>query len=138
MADNVAAFECKIPANTPFPNTVTVNIPIGTNNVDRIRWRVPPGPRGNLSWFLAMGGVQVMPSTLGTAIVADNEYDDWYVPGLPNTGAWQLIGSNSGTFDHTVYLEFFYSSVAGTVSTGGDFLTGFPVTDADIPGMWLT
>lgn len=133
----ISAFTCTIPAGTIPPATHTVNIEVFTSQVTRIRWRVPPGPRGTLSWFLSMGGVQVLPDAQGVSIVADNEWDDWYVPDLPNTGAWQLTGSNTGTFNHSVYLEMFTTPVGQTVQ-GGDIMTGFPTSEADIPGLFLT
>jgi hypothetical protein len=136
MAIAVIAFTATIPAGTTFPATHTVSLNVGTNDVDKIRWRVPPGPRGHLSWFLAMGGVQVLPNQQGTAIVADNEFDDWQIDDLPNTGAWQLIGSNSGTFDHSIYLEFFTLPVVLGDTGGGDILAGFPTTDAQLAALW--
>lgn len=115
-----------------------IDLSVGTNQINKIRWRVPPGPRGHLAWFLAMGGVQVLPQAGSTAIVADDEWDEWEIDDLPDSGAWQLIGTNSGTYDHTVYLGFFVTPVQLSGGGGGDILTGFPVTDADVATMWLT
>jgi hypothetical protein len=130
----VTSFVATVPAGT----THTVALNVGTNDVIRIRWRVPPGPRGNLSWYLAMGGVQVLPGTMGTAIVADDESDVWEIGDLPDSGAWQLIGTNTGSFDHSVYLQFFTEPVGQGGTTGGNILDGFPVSDADLPGLFLT
>lgn len=137
MATTIASFIATIPAGTsPFsPHTVTLDV--GTNEVERIRWRVPPGPRGNLGWYLAMGGVQVLPNKNGTAIVADNEWDEWVLDALPDSGVWQLVGYNTGTFDHSVYLEFFTSPVSIPSVVTVDFLAGFPFDDAAVAGMWL-
>lgn len=138
MATSLTEFACLIQAGTSFASPVTVNCDVGTNEVESIRWRVPPGNRGNLGWWLAMNGTQVLPDRLGTFVVADGEWDTWVVGGLPNTGTWELIGFNNGSHDHTVYLTFFTSPV----STGGvvtvDFLAGFPASEADVPTMWLT
>lgn len=138
MATDVIWLQATIPAGTPFPATHTVTLPVGTNLVSRIRWRVPPGPRGNLSWFLAMGGVQVLPQAGSTAIVADDESDEWEIEDLPDSGAWELVGSNSGTFDHTVYLGFFVTPVQLGGGGGGITLDAFPQSDSDVPGMFLT
>lgn len=138
MATTVSSFIVTIPAGTlPF-TPHEADLDVGTNEVETIRWRVPPGPRGNMGFWLAMGGVQIVPDTHGTAVVADNEVGEWVLNGLPNTGAWQLMGYNIGTHDHSVYLEFFTTPVVLSGSGGSDLLTGFPRTDADIPGMWLT
>lgn len=117
---------------------MTVNIPVMSGVVDLIRWRVPAGPRGNLGWQLAMGGVSVIPQNSGAWIVADDEYDTIQVSGLPDSGAWQVIGYNTGTYDHTVYLDFHITATAEAQIQGGDILAGFPTSEASIPSMWLT
>lgn len=137
MASSVTALTATVPAGTAKASPVTISLAIGTNLVETIRWRVPPGPRGNLGWCLAMGGVQVLPDDSGSFVVADDESDDWPISGLPDSGAWQLIGYNTGAYNHTVYLYFFTTPVqVGTVSDGGDILAGFPVTEPDILTMW--
>lgn len=138
MANTVTSLVATIPTGTVSPSLHTVNLAIPQGLVQIIRWRVPPGPRGNLGWFLAMGGVQVLPDTNGTVIIADNESDDWQIDGLPDSGAWQLVGYNNGAYDHSVYLEFTVSPIGAATTGAGDILTGFPTSDADIPGMWLT
>lgn len=95
-----------VPAGTAKATPVTRSIAVGIATVERIRWRVPPGPRGNLGWYLAMGGVQVLPNGQGNYIIADDENDEWVLTDLPDEGEWQLVGYNTGTFDHAVYLSF--------------------------------
>lgn len=139
MAISVTALTATIPASTAKATPFTVALTIGSNVVNKIRWRVPPGPRGNLGWYLSMGGVQVLPDDKGAFVVADDEYDDWEIEGLPDSGAWQLTGYNTGTYDHTVYLYFFTTPIAlSVVGGGGDILAGFPVSESDIPTVWLT
>src|ERR1700729_3339055 len=123
MATDVIALSATVPAGTTFPNAAVIQLPVGTNLVNKIRWRVPPGPRGHLSWFLAMGGVQVLPQVGGGPIIADDEEDDWEIDGLPDSGAWQLIGFNTGTYDHTVYLGFFVTPVQSTGNPGSGDIT---------------
>lgn len=137
MATSLTEFACTVPAGTSFLSPVTVACNVGTKEVTAVRWRVPPGPRGHLGWWLAMGGVQVLPDQLGTYVVADGEWDTWVVDQLPNTGTWQFIGFNTGTNNHTVYLTFFTGPVASGIQLTGDILSGFPVSDADVPSMWL-
>jgi hypothetical protein len=84
-----------------------------------------------------MGGVQVLPQSGGGPIIADNEWDEWEIEDLPDSGDWELVGFNTGTFDHTVYLGFYVTPISGVGTTGGDILAGFPTTDSDIPGLWL-
>jgi hypothetical protein len=139
MATDVIALSATVPAGTVFPHPAIISLNVGTNLINKIRWRVPPGPRGNLSWYLAMGGVQVLPQSGGGPIIADDEWDEWEIEDLPDSGAWQLIGFNTGTFPHTVYLGFYVTPVVvgGTGNGGGNTLTGFPAVEADIATMWL-
>lgn len=137
MATSVTALSGTIPAGTPKSAPHTVALSLGPFYTNMIRWRVPPGPRGNLGWYLAMGGVQVLPQNAGSFIVADDEHDEWEIEGLPDSGAWQLVGYNTGTYDHTVYLDFHTTPVAGGATLTGFTGNGFPLTEADIPTMWL-
>lgn len=136
MAISVTALSATVPAGTAKASPVTIGLAVGTAIVDKIRWRVPPGPRGHLGWSLSMGGVQVLPDDAGAFVVADDEYDDWEIVGLPDSGAWQLTGYNTGTNDHTVYLYFFTTPVQLSITTTGDLLDGFPTSEADVLTMW--
>lgn len=111
MATSVLPFTVTISADTAKTSPVTTDLDLGTNVVEKVRWRVPAGPNGTMGWYLAMGGIQVIPYATGEYIVANDEGDDWQVDGLPDTGAWQLVGYNAGNFDHTVYLWFFVHPV---------------------------
>jgi len=138
MATSVTALTATVPAGTQIASPITVSLPVGTNLVDKIRWRVPPGPRGNLGWYLSMGGVQVLPDDKGNYVVADDEYDDWEIAGLPDSGAWQLTGYNTGRYDHTVYLYFFTTPIQLSLSGGGgDILAGFPFFGTDQSGLFV-
>jgi hypothetical protein len=138
MATSVTFFAATVPAGTIPPATATVTLDVGTNTVNAIRWRVPPGPRGNLGWCLAMGSVQVIPDDAGSFIIADDEEDTWQIDNLPDSGAWELIGYNTGSFDHTVYLGFFTTPVVTATTGGGDITDGFPVVESDFATMWGT
>lgn len=138
MPTSATYFQATVPANTPASNPVTIQLPLGTNIVDKIRWRVPPGPRGHLGWALFMGGVQVVPDDAGAFIVADDEYDDWVISGLPDSGAWELVGYNTGGNPHTVYLGFFTTPVQLQQPITDITASGWPQSEADIPYMWLT
>lgn len=138
MATSVFRETATITAGTPKASPATVSIPIISGTVEIIRWRVPPGPRGNFGWQLAMSGVNVIPENAGSYIVADDESDVITVSGLPDSGAWQVIGYNTGTNDHTVYLDFHITPIGVQPPSYGDWTQGFPTSDADVPGIWLT
>jgi hypothetical protein len=137
MASSVSAFACTIPAGTSSGSPHVVALGLSPDPIVSIHWRVPPGPRGHVGWWLTQSGVQVLPDRYGTALVADGESDTWVLNDFPESGAWALVGYNTGINDHVVYLEFTHEpTVTGTTLTG-DILTGFPISDADIPTMWL-
>lgn len=106
MTDDVRHFQPSIPAGTPSTALAVVSIAVPVANVDRIDWKVPPGHGGLVGWFLAMGNVQVRPLPIGTFVVCDNKDGSWPGGGLPDSGAWQLIGYNTGKFAHAVWLTF--------------------------------
>lgn len=138
MADSVQFFTATITAGTAqtSPMTVTLNVLPGT--INEIHWRVPPGPRGNLGWQLAMGGVNVIPEQKGVYIIADNDEDTITVSGLPDSGAWQIIGYNTGTYNHSIYLSFHVTPQGVANQDVPVTVQGFPQSDADVAGVWLT
>jgi hypothetical protein len=138
MATSVQRFSATVNAGTPQASPAVTSLAVIPGQIDLIRWRVPPGPRGTFGWQLTMGGVQVIPENAGVFIVADNEYDDIQVSGLPDSGAWQVTGYNTGANNHTVYLDFHVTPQGAVQAQQGDLTTGFPMSDADVPGMWLT
>lgn len=111
VARSLVTFAATIPAGTTGLSPHTVALDVGTAQVEQIRWRVPPGPHGHLAWHLSMGGTQVVPTGDAPDIVADDEVADIVLEDLPDQGSWQLVGTNSGTYDHTVYLQFLTSPV---------------------------
>lgn len=137
MATSVTQVDATIPAGTIPPAVFTVDLGLAPSTVDAVRWRVPPGPRGVMGWALAMGGVQIVPDDAGSFIIADDEEDTWQIENLPDSGAWECIGYNTGTFDHTVYFSFFTTPVVTSGGGGGDILAGFPLSEADIPTAFL-
>lgn len=138
MTTSVQAFTATINAGTTKASPATVPLSVLPGIIDLIRWRVPPGPRGTFGWQLGMGGVQVIPENAGQFIVADDEFDSIAVSGLPDSGAWQVIGYNTGVNNHTVYLYFHVTPIVVAQATQGDLSTGFPLSDVDVGGMWLT
>ena len=124
MATQAKLFTATVTAGTADTSPQTVALDVGMATVEKIRWRVPPGPNGQLGWRMAMGGVQVIPTGSGDWIVANDESDEWDMTGLPDEGEWQLIGYNNGNYDHSVYLWFYTSPVAP--ATAAPILSLFP------------
>lgn len=138
MSTNIWAYSCLVPAGA---NPAITACYVGLDPVTQIRWRVPPGPRGHLSWYLAQSGSQVFPNVLSDPVVAEGEWDTWVLDSPPENPVWQLYGFNTGADDHSVYLQFFTDPFATTTGGGGGgdiVLTGFPTSDSDIPTLFVT
>jgi hypothetical protein len=126
MAAEVRSFAAVIPAGTPKAAPVVVDVSFPERLVRAVKWRVPPGPSGLMGWRLSMGGVQVVPLPAGAWIVADGHADNWPFQGLPDSGAWQVTGYNTGMYDHTVYLDFLLDLV-GAAAPSAAQLAAVPV-----------
>jgi hypothetical protein len=105
-SQQVYLFQPVTPANTPINAPVSQDITLPNYEVQLIRWRVPPGPQGNLGWQLWYSDALILPQN-GLWIVADGEWDKMELDELPTAGDWQFVGYNTGSHDHTTYLTFY-------------------------------
>lgn len=106
MAVDIRHFTATVPAGTATTSPLTVPIAMPPRIVRQIDWRVPNGPMGVFGWQIAMGGVQVFPVAGDTWVLANDESGSWPVSDAPDSGAWQVIGYNTGANPHSVYLAF--------------------------------
>lgn len=116
MATEARWFAVTIPAGTAKAAPQTADITSPAMLVERITVRVPPGPSGLMGFRLTVNGEQVIPLNLGAWIVTDDQVLDWALGDLPNSGAWQVTGYNTGTYDHTIYLDFELSPLSSSAS----------------------
>lgn len=65
-----------------------------------------------MGWQLAMGGVQVVPVGSDTWVVDNGTSGTFNLDGYPDSGAWQVIGYNTGSFPHSVFLVFHLDLIA--------------------------
>jgi hypothetical protein len=106
VAEEIRHFTATIPAGTAQAAPVTVNVAMPPRQVTQIEWRVPNGPMGVFGWQVAMGGVKVFPVGSDLFVVANGESGAWPLSDAPDSGAWQVIGYNTGGHPHSVYLTF--------------------------------
>lgn len=106
MAYELRQFTATIPAGTPQAAPVTISLAMPARIVRRVRARIPPGPAGLMGWALASSGVPIIPWNAGAWIVAEDEELTWDLSGQIESGAWQLLGYNTGVYAHSVYLVF--------------------------------
>jgi hypothetical protein len=81
---------------------VSIGFPVRV--VRSVDWSIPPGAQGVMGWQLAMGGVQVVPFGSDKWVIQDGTSGSFTLDGYPDSGAWQVIGYNTGTFAHSVFL----------------------------------
>lgn len=103
MALEIQHFTVTIPAGTPITAPVTTAITLPVRIVRQVDWRVPAGPLGLMGWRLTMGKVKVLPQG-DDWVIANGESGSWHVDDLPDSGAWQVTGYNTGTHPHSVYV----------------------------------
>lgn len=120
MASLVTQFTCVIPAGTPISAPVTIEMPAGTYTVLSIRWRVPPGPKGQMGFYLSSNGTPTIPAAVANNpqwIVTDNDSDEIPTTDYPNSGQWELVGYNVGHYPHSVYVTFQLEPVQPSANT---------------------
>lgn len=106
MAQEVRAFAVTIPAGTAKGAGFGSSLAMPPRSVQQIEVRVPPGPRGEVGFQIGTGGNQVLPLNAGQFIVTDDEVITWDLEEQLDSGAWQLLGYNTGTYDHTIGVRF--------------------------------
>ena len=118
MAIEVWDFDVSIPAGTAkaSPQTTALAMPAG-RVVERLDWRVPPGPRGTVGWALAAAGTVFIPRGSGGYIVTDSESDSWVLEDQLEAAAWTVLAYNTGSYQHTLYFTF-HLALAGSGLTG--------------------
>lgn len=105
MSDLLYTWQFTIPAGTLAASPASLSLLVPPTVVERFDVRVPPGPRGQVGWQLWFGGGQMFPFTSGTWIVADDTVVPFRPPTSYTSGAWSLVGYNTGVFNHTLYIE---------------------------------
>jgi len=99
-------FHVTVPAGTPVAAPVTIDTSFPPRIVREIRWRVPPGAAGLMGFRITSGGVQVLPVTPGTWIIAAGESGAFPGDGLHDSGKWDVTAYNTGVFPHTIHVTF--------------------------------
>ena len=114
MADRIEWFEFTIPANTPQSAPVSFPMKFNFGTVVEIDVKVPPGPAGNMGFFISAGGSQFIPRTFGSFIFPDSDYLTWPVANAINSGSWGLTAFNTDVWAHTIQVAFQINEVQGS------------------------
>lgn len=106
MAAEVRQFNVLIPHGTTAANPLVTDCSFPVREVSGIRVRVPPGPRGEVGFKLGSGSVPIIPDNQGNWIITDDDTLQFDLTDQHNSGSWDLIAYNTGTYDHTLYITF--------------------------------
>jgi hypothetical protein len=106
MADRIEWFAVTIPANTPVATPVTLPLVFQQGSVTEIDVKVPPGPSGNVGFFIGAGGSQYVPRTAGSYIMPNDDFFTWPMENAINSGSWSLTGYNTDIYPHTIQVGF--------------------------------
>lgn len=137
MAREVRAYAATIPAGTPASAPIVVDMSFPTRIVEELEILIPPGPNGLVGFRVANAGVPVIPYNVGGWIIANNETLHIPLEGQITSGSWQLVGYNTGVYDHTIYPRFLLAvagggAVALSAPTSAADLSQLPQTFADV------
>lgn len=106
MAERVLQYTATIPAGTPQITPVTLDTGFVDWDIESIDLEVPPGPSGTMGFQLANNDLPWIPRTPGQWLVWDDHHETFYPTGYPVAGGWQVIGYNTGAYDHAVIVRF--------------------------------
>jgi hypothetical protein len=106
MTAQYRSFQVTIPAGTPQASPVVINTQFEPLAVDQIDIRIPPGPLGQMGFQIASSRQQVIPWNAGQFIIANDEPLSFPSTNYPDSGDWQVIGFNTGVFNHSIWVRF--------------------------------
>jgi len=111
MARFVLARTVKIPAGTPIATPASAPITLPQYVIEAIEITIPPGPNGLMGFRLTNAGQQVIPYGSNDWIIGNNQIKEWPLSNQITSGSWGVTGYNTGTYDHSIYLNFLVSPV---------------------------
>jgi hypothetical protein len=106
VAAEIWHFAFTIPPGTTKAAPLTVDLTMPPRNIVEVEIKIPAGPAGMMGFQLAAAGQSMIPVNAGQWIVTDNEAINWPMHDQIESGAWQAIGYNTGTYPHTIYIRF--------------------------------
>jgi len=106
VAYRVLQFAATIPAGTPKSAPVTVALALDNWELEQLDLEVPPGPGGLMGFYVANNGVQWIPVGAGQFLVWDDVQQSWPFTDQPDASGWEIVGYNTGVYDHAVTVRF--------------------------------
>lgn len=117
MAREIRTFEVAVPAGTPVDAPATTALEMPPRIVTGLHVVIPPGPAGNVGFYVAAAGQNIIPYNPGEWIITDDEVIDWPLSGYHDSGSWALVAYNTGTYTHTLYVRFLLELTTDTTTS---------------------
>lgn len=130
MAYEIRAFQVTIPPGTLASAPQITDTPFPPRIVREVEITVPPGPSGQVGFAIGVNGVNILPYGPGAWIVTDNEKINWTLEDQIESGAWQLIGYNTGQYSHTIYVRYLLDTVDSPQAAN----SGVLISNTDLSG----
>jgi|SRR5215469_709969 len=122
MSDRIEWFTVTVPAGTPVNAPITFPCVFQQGEVTEIDVNVPPGPSGNVGFFIAAGGSQYVPRTIGSFVVVDDKYLTWPLTNAVTSGSWAVVAYNTGSVPHTLQVGFQINETGAGQTTSGQII----------------
>lgn len=124
--NRVEAFTVVAPASTAKATPLEVVTAFEAGTVVRIEIDVPDGHAGLTGIFLAVAKGRILPRTLGSFLVANDDHLGWDLFGVPDSGAWSAFVYNTDLFDHSFYVRYSIVNIVGDTPTLADARAATP------------
>lgn len=105
----VLQFTCVVTAGTDDTAPIVFQCQLGSSVLEWVEIQVPRGPNGQMGFYVASSGQQVIPYIVGAAtewIVSSDRILHLDLVDFPDSGDYQLVAYNTGTSDHTIQIAF--------------------------------
>jgi hypothetical protein len=106
VSDRLEWYDIVVPANTPVTAPLTFPCVFNDGDVIEIDVKVPPGPQGNVGFFIGAGGSQYVPRTIGSFVIPDDDYFTWPLANAVTSGSWSVTAYNTDIFPHLIQVAF--------------------------------
>lgn len=105
-ASRVEAFDVTIPAGTTAANPLEVATAWSPGELVGVEIVIPDGHNGLTGMRLLLAHAQAIPHTIGAWLIGNDDTLEYNILGLPNTGAWSVLGYNTDIFDHMFHVRY--------------------------------
>lgn len=102
----VRAFEVTCPPGVGIEAPQIVDLDLPVRIIDTIEVQVPPGPLGSMGFAIGANGTPLFPYDSDVYVVTDDATFTWQVVNQIDSGAWQALMYNNGSYPHTIYIYF--------------------------------